>query len=62
MACMRNACKMLDRKDTWQEPFGTRGCEWEDIKVDVCVPKSSKFQLQAECTLNSEEPLFHGIR
>jgi len=48
MACMRNAYKMLDRKDMWQEPFGKHGCEWEDIKVDVCVPKSRKFQLQAE--------------
>jgi hypothetical protein len=48
MACMRNAYKMVGRKDIWQESFGKPGCEWEDVKVDVCVPKSRKFQLQAE--------------
>jgi len=43
MACVRNTYKMLDRKDIWQEPFGKHGCEWEDIKVDVCVPKNRNF-------------------
>jgi hypothetical protein len=45
---MSNAYKMLERKDIWHEPFPRPGCEWEDIKMDVYVPKSRIFQLQAE--------------
>jgi hypothetical protein len=48
MACMRNAYKTLESKDIRQEPFGRPACEWEDIKMGVYVPKSRKYQLQAE--------------
>lgn len=43
---MHEKCiKMLDRKDIWQEPFGKRGCEWEDIKVDVLCSQKQEISV-----------------